>query len=55
MNHVKNEDRKILIRRLEAILQIGLFTILYYLMWLFSYQDVTFPYLGRGKYVLMGI
>ena len=55
MNHVKNEDKTLLLRRLESILQVGLFTILYYVMWLFSYQDVTFPYLGRGKYVLMGI
>ena len=55
MNRIKGEDRKLLIRRLESILQVGLLTILYYFMWLLSYQDVTFPYLGRGKYVLMGI
>ena len=55
MNRIKGEDRKLLIRRLESVLQVGLFTILYYLMWLLCYQDVTFPYLGRGKYVLMGI
>lgn len=55
MNHIKSEDKKLLIRRLESVLQVLLFTILYYLMWLLCYQDVTFPYLGRGKYVLMGI
>ena len=55
MNHIKSEDKKLLIRRLESVLQVLLFTVLYYVMWLLCYQDVTFPYLGRGKYVLMGI
>ena len=55
MNHRKREEKKHLIRKAEAFLQIALLTISYYLVWLFSYQDVTFPYLGRGKFVLMGI
>lgn len=55
MNCIKNEEKKHLIRKLEAILQSVLLTLFYYLVWLFSYQDVTFPYLGRGKYVLMGV
>lgn len=55
MNRKKSEERKHLIRKIEAVFQVTVFTVLYYLTWLFSYQDVTFPYLGRGKYVLMGI
>lgn len=55
MNHKKNEEKKHIIRKIEAFLQIMLFAVFYYLTWLFSYQDVTFPYLGRGKYVLMGV
>ena len=55
MNRIKSEEKKQFIRKLETILQIVLFTVLYYFVWLFSYQDVTFPYLGRGKFVLTGI
>ena len=47
MNRIKSEEKKQFIRKLETILQIVLFTVLYYFVWLFSYQDVTFPYLGR--------
>ena len=55
MSKIKDEDRKLLIRRLEAVLQIVIFTILYYAMWKIAYSEMTFPYLGRGKYILMGI
>ena len=55
MSHKRQEERKQLIKKSEAVLQVAAFTILYYLSWLLAYQDVTFPYLGRGKYVLMGI
>ena len=55
MNKIKNEDRKLLIRRFEAVLQIVIFTVLYYAMWKITYSEMTFPYLGRGKYILMGI
>lgn len=55
MSKIKDEDRKLLIRRGEAILQIVIFTALYYLFWKMSYSDMTFPYLGRGKYILMGV
>lgn len=55
MKKIKDEDRKLLIRRFEAILQIVIFTILYYAMWKLAYSEMTFPYLGRGKYILMGI
>lgn len=55
MSKIKDEDRKLLIRRGEAILQIILFTALYFLMWKIAYSEMTFPYLGRGKYILMGV
>ena len=50
-----NEDMKHLIRRGEAILQVILLTILYYITWR-TYGLSVFPaYYGRGKYVLMGV
>lgn len=55
MSKMRNEDRKQLIRRGEAILQIVLFTVLYFIIWKFAYTSVTFPYLGRGKFILMGV
>ena len=55
MCKIKNEDRKQLIRRGEAVLQIVLFAILYFVVWKIAYADMTFPYLGRGKYILMGV
>lgn len=55
MSKIKDEDVKQLIRRGEAILQIALFAILYYITWKFAYAEMTFPYLGRGKYILLGI
>jgi len=55
MNHRKHEEKKHIIRKIEAFLQTALLTVFYYVIWLYSYQGVTFPYLGRGKYVLMGV
>lgn len=55
MNRRKNEEKNQVIRKLEAFFQIALLTVCYYLMWLLCYQAVTFPYLGRGKFVLMGV
>ena len=55
MSKIKDEEKKQLIRRCEATLQIVIFTVLYYFMWKISYSEMTFPYLGRGKYILMGI
>ena len=55
MSKIKNEDAKLLLRRAEAILQIVIFTALYFAMWKFAYSDMTFPYLGRGKFILMGV
>lgn len=55
MNKIKNEDMKHLIRRGEAILQVIILTVLYYIVWR-TYGLEVFPaYYGRGKFVLMGI
>ena len=55
MTKMKDGDRKLIIRRCEAVLQIVIFTVLYYLLWKVFYSEMTFPYLGRGKYILMGV
>ena len=55
MTRMKDEDRKLITRRCEAVLQIIIFTVLYYLLWKVFYSDMTFPYLGRGKFILMGV
>lgn len=55
MSKINNEDKKLLIRRSEAVIQIILFAVLYFIVWKIAYADMTFPYLGRGKYILMGI
>lgn len=55
MTKMKDGDRKLIIRRCEAVLQIIIFTVLYYLFWKVFYSEMTFPYLGRGKYILMGV
>ena len=55
MTKMKDGDRKLIISRCEAVLQIVIFTVLYYLLWKVFYSEMTFPYLGRGKYILMGV
>lgn len=55
MRKIKDEDAKQLIKRFEAVFQVILFTVLYYTIWKICYGDISFPYLGRGKYVLMGV
>lgn len=55
MNKIKNEELKHLIRRGEAVLQVVLLTILYYIVWR-TYGLSVFPaYYGKGKFVLMGV
>lgn len=55
MNKIKNEDLKHLIRRGEAVLQVVLLTVLYYMVWRTYGLDVFPAYYGRGKFVLMGV
>ena len=55
MKKINNEDKRDLIRHGEALLQVVVLTILYYVIWR-TYGLEVFPaYYGRGKYVLMGI
>ena len=45
-----------LIRGIEGFFEVGVLTVLYYLVWRFGYEAENFPqYLGFGKYVLMGV
>ncbi len=56
MNRKKLDGVKGTIRNIEGILEIGLLTLAYYLIWRYSYDDGTFPaYFGFGKYVLSGV
>lgn len=55
MNKLKDENMKHLQRRVQALLQVVLLAILYFIIWKFCYTDLMFPYLGKGKYVLMGV
>lgn len=43
------------IRRIESLGECALLTLIYYLLWLYTYSDDGYmpDYLGRGKYVLM--
>lgn len=55
--NVKFDEIKGTIRRLEVIAEALLLTVIYYILWRFTYEGTGhFPaYYGRGKYVLMGI
>lgn len=55
MARINDEDKKQLIRRVEAVLQVLIFTVLYYFMWKIAYSSMMFPYLGKGKFILMGV
>lgn len=53
---MKIEENKGLVRGIESVAEIALLTILYYIFWLFGYDDSGIPaYYGNGKYVLMGV
>ncbi len=55
MKKINNEDKRDLIRHGQALLQVAVLTIVYYVVWR-TYGLEVFPaYYGRGKYVLMGI
>ncbi len=44
------------IQYIESLLQVGLLCLLYYFVWREGYDDGNFPpYLGNGKYVLVGV
>ena len=43
------------IRKIESIIEVAIFTILYYVMWTYAYRGEMFPYYGRGRYIVLGI
>ena len=52
----KIESTKTLVRVIESILEVAVLAIIYYLVWQNAYNDDFLPlYLGKGKYVLMGV
>ena len=48
-------DNKNTIRRIESIVEVVLFTVLYYIMWVYAYRAEMHPYYGRGRYIIIGI
>ena len=43
------------IRKIESIIEVAVFTVLYYVMWTNAYRGEMFPYYGRGRYIVLGI
>ncbi len=52
--NVKRESTKSLVRLIEAIFEVGVLSVVYYLFWRFGY-DLTGLFVFKGKYVLMGV
>lgn len=47
---------KYLLRRIEALFEMGVFCVVYFYIWKFFYRDHGFyPYYGNGKYILAGV
>jgi exopolysaccharide biosynthesis polyprenyl glycosylphosphotransferase len=61
MNRYKNEqieNKKVIIRRLEQLLELLILAAMFFLFWRYYYRFDYFyeqMYLGRGKYVLIGL
>lgn len=55
LKQLKFNNRKSTIRRLESIAETVAFALLYYLMWILFYKGEMNPYLGKGKFILLGI
>lgn len=51
----KADQTKATVRRLEGILEVFILVCIYFLMWRAFYRGTSFPYLGRGKYVLVAV
>ncbi len=51
-----SNDTKSTVRYIEAALEVIFLSVLYYFLWRICYEGDNFPaYLGKGKYVLMGV
>ena len=48
-------NNKSALRKLESIIEVAILTYLYYLAWSLFYRTQMAPYLGMGKWVLLGI
>jgi exopolysaccharide biosynthesis polyprenyl glycosylphosphotransferase len=58
VNNTKNNHSgaKYLLRRLEALFEIGVFCVVYFYIWKFFYREQGFyPYYGNGKFILAGV
>ena len=56
MTKAKLDGVKGTIRAAEAVLEVALLTVCYYIFWRNGYSEGVFPYYyGNGKYVLMGV
>lgn len=54
--HVDLNDSKSLLIGLEGFVEVAALTIVYFIFWRLGYGTGVFPsYLGKGKYVLMGV
>ncbi len=51
----KKNSFKGFIRKSELLIELLILTLIYFWVWRFFYRGTSFPYYGRGKYVLMGI
>lgn len=51
-----NIDTKSTVRFIESAIEVVVLSVLYYILWRVCYENYDFPaYLGKGKYVLMGV
>lgn len=51
-----HSDTKSTVRVIESAIEVILLSVVYYFIWRYCYTDANFPgYLGKGKYVLMGV
>ncbi len=51
-----SNDTKSTVRVIEAVIEVIVLSVLYYFLWRICYEGDNFPaYLGKGKYVLMGV
>lgn len=51
----KADQTKATVRRVEGILEVFILACIYFLMWRAFYRGTSFPYYGRGKYILVAV
>ncbi len=56
MTQRNHNGTKYLLRRVEALFEIGVFCVVYFYIWKFCYREHGFyPYYGNGKFILAGV